>query len=260
MRQSWQAGTLSFSPYAYHLPITSVAHAETKEYTGVGESIISTRETLEIWQQGAKLQAERNAIEQAGVFISSYSKASNSKLDSDEIITFTSGIVKINDKVKYELIPLNDDLGTVKYRATVVVSIDTDDLNKRINDWIARDSQERSKLNEQSSDLIKTIEDLKRRNAELEQMIANAKTPQDDTNIKTKITELSSETLYAQKYDEANKMYNQGNFKEAIKLYTEVIEMNPNNSKAYNNRGIAYQRLGDNTRAQADFAKAESLK
>ena len=91
-------------------------------------------------------------------------------------------------------------------------------------------------------------------------MIANAKTPQDDTNIKTKITELSRETLYAQKYDEANKMYNQGNFKEAIKLYTEVIEMNPNNAKAYNNRGIAYQRLGDNTRAQADFAKAESLK
>ena len=43
--------------------ISSVAHAEINEYVGVGESIMSDRDTGEIAKQSAKLQAIRNAQE-----------------------------------------------------------------------------------------------------------------------------------------------------------------------------------------------------
>lgn len=41
--------------------------------------------------------------------------------------------------------------------------------------------------------------------------------------------------------------------------YNKALEINPNYDWAYNNRGVAYQELGDNVIAQADFAKAREL-
>ena len=74
---SLTVSALTFTAEIYFPPIVSVVHAEVKEYVGVGESIVSDRETIDIGKQGAKLQAIRNAQEKAG-------------------------IVKISDNIKYE--------------------------------------------------------------------------------------------------------------------------------------------------------------
>ena len=42
--------------------------------------------------------------------------------------------------------------------------------------------------------------------------------------------------------------------------YTQVIRLDPDHVKAYNNRGNAYAKQGNKAKAEADFAKADSLR
>lgn len=248
------AGGLTFTPNTYiftDLPLTmSIAHAEIKTYTGVGESIISDRETLDIGKQGAKLQAIRNAQDQAGIFISSRSEVVNGKLAKDEIIAFTAGIVKISDDVKYEPIPLGDALGTIKYRATVLVTIDTDELEVRINQWLSKNAQDRSAITAQNNELNKTVDEIKKTNERIEKQIVNAKTPEDTAKIKEELKALDRDTLYAQKISEGNKLLRAGNHDGAINLYREAIALYPNDAT------IAYERLGDVYYNLKDYTKA----
>ena len=50
-----------------------------------------------------------------------------------------------------------------------------------------------------------------------------------------------------------------GNFKQAIADATKAIQINPKYVPAYQLRGKIYQKLGDEAKAQADFAKAKEL-
>ena len=60
-----------------NLFLPSTTSAEIKTYTGTGEYIMSDFETPEVAKQRAKVYAERNAQEQAGVYVNSYSKMEN---------------------------------------------------------------------------------------------------------------------------------------------------------------------------------------
>ena len=204
----------------------SNVHAEVRTYIGVGESIISDRETLEIGKQGAKLQAIRNAQEQAGVFISSLTEVKNNILQKDEIIAFTSGIAKIeDDKITYEVIPINDFLGTIKYRSTVVVKIDTDDLNKQVIDWISRNADEHKKLVSQNKLLLENIEDLKKRNAELEKRILKVNSTQKNEKINQDIKTIENNSTYTQKLYDGYQSYYKKDYESATKNYGDALKL-----------------------------------
>ena len=81
-------GSMTFMP---------IGHAEIQTYTGVGEYIMSDFETPDIAKQRAKQYAERNAQEQAGVYVNSYTKVENMQVTEDEIITMTNGILSVTD-------------------------------------------------------------------------------------------------------------------------------------------------------------------
>lgn len=57
-----------------------------------------------------------------------------------------------------------------------------------------------------------------------------------------------------------NDYLRQQNYEQAIQCYDDAIQLNPNYSLAYKNRGKCYQALGDNKRAQSDFSKAKVLR
>ena len=101
----------------------SPVSAEVRTYDGFGEYIMSDFETPDVAKQRAKTYAERNAAEKAGVYIKSYSRAENFELVDDEIVTMTSGILKIIS-VDYKLVPM-EEYGGIMYRATISASIDT---------------------------------------------------------------------------------------------------------------------------------------
>ncbi|HPD33768.1 MAG TPA: tetratricopeptide repeat protein, partial [Candidatus Kapabacteria bacterium] len=48
-------------------------------------------------------------------------------------------------------------------------------------------------------------------------------------------------------------------YKGAIADYDKAIGINPNYSKAYKNRGIAKEKLGDKAGAQQDYEKYNEL-
>lgn len=57
-----------------------------------------------------------------------------------------------------------------------------------------------------------------------------------------------------------NDYLKQQKYEQAIQCYDYAIQLNPNYSLAYKNRGKCYQALGDNKNAQSDFSKAKMLR
>jgi tetratricopeptide (TPR) repeat protein len=60
-------------------------------------------------------------------------------------------------------------------------------------------------------------------------------------------------------FQEGIQKYENGNYKEAVKDFTQVISANPQDAKAYNRRGDAFYRLGDYQQAYSDSSKATEL-
>jgi tetratricopeptide (TPR) repeat protein len=66
---------------------------------------------------------------------------------------------------------------------------------------------------------------------------------------------------YAIAYNNRATIYEaQGNFNQAILIYTQAIELNPDLAEIYLNRGNAYNRHGKFTEALKDYNKAIALK
>ena len=142
-------------------------HAEIKIYEGSGEYVMSEFETLDVAKQRAKQKAERNAQEQAGVFVSSYTRVKNAQVQEDEIIAITNGILKIVD-VQEQLLP-QSDRKSILIRVTIKAKIDTDDVNK----WLEKGIEQRAELARQNDELRKAIAEQDKKIAELQKHVAS---------------------------------------------------------------------------------------
>ena len=49
------------------------------------------------------------------------------------------------------------------------------------------------------------------------------------------------------------------NYNAALVDFNQAVALSPNDNLAYHFRGLAYEKLGDKQRAQADAAKAREL-
>jgi len=65
---------------------------------------------------------------------------------------------------------------------------------------------------------------------------------------------------YDQKFDDAEELYDKGDFEGAVKIYTEAIEYNKGTKQidyaVYNNRGNAYAAMGKYMAAIDDYNQA----
>ncbi len=236
----------------------SVTSAEIKTYTGEGEYVMSDFETPEIAKQRAKIYAERNAQEQAGVYINSYSKMENFNLIADEIVTLTNGILKILD-VNYKIIPMND-VGGIMYRATVQANIDT----AKVDEWISKGVSERSSLVEKNNALQKQIAEQEKQIAELKAQIAQVKTPKAEEKLREDFAEADRIFMSNVKLEEGNRLnliIADWAYEEAVKCWTEAIALNPNNYLAYEARGYYFHLVSVQRYEEAikDFTNAIRL-
>ncbi|MBR1806898.1 MAG: tetratricopeptide repeat protein [Selenomonadaceae bacterium] len=244
------AGTLLFA---------STAEAEIKTYTGTDEYVMSEFETIDIAKQRARQKAERNAQEQAGVYINSYSETRDMELVSDEIVTIACGIMSVVD-VKYDVQPLADVNGFV-IRATVTANIETDDVNK----WLQKGAQERSSIVAQNQELQRAVDEqsatIEKLKAQIKQLKAGGKL--DNQSERDKVTaEIAAEDKIFQanlKLEEAQKKFIAHDFNAVIQLCTEAIELDPNSSIAYGKRGAAYGVTNHPQQSITDCTKAIEL-
>ena len=217
-----------------------------KIYDGVAECTMNDADTLKSVKSRAKDLAVQKVQQKIADYVYGFWKDRYLTLPDDEVLSIASEICTITD-VKYNFIDSDDN---TLIRATVLAQIDDND----VMNYIIQFFKERNELKSQVEALRKENEDLKRQIEELKVKLANSK------QITSKVTGEDKITLANQKYEEARKFLNKKDYECAIKLYDEVIQLNPNFSTAYYYRGICYQELEYKTKAHADFKKSDELR
>ena len=236
--------------------LTAVAHAEVKVYDGEGTYVMSEGENLGVAKERAKADAMRNACEQAGVYVKSYSRSINNELDEDVIETMTANIVKLVEEPHFFPLEEVDNLEGVLIRVTVKVQIDDADIKR----WLNKPEAEKSTLVAQMEALRKANADQERQIAELKRQLADAKSAETKAQLTQKFEAEDKVFLSNQKLDEGWKLWYQKDFKSAVKLFDEAIQLNPNNARAWYGRGTAYGDLKQHEQAIQDLNKALEFK
>ena len=201
----------------------------------------------------AQKRAQINAQKKAGVYLKTFSRSVNSELTDEEISAVTNNIIEVFDvHIDKKIIPLNERQTTILYTATLKAKIDPDG----IYDYIKRDSQGKVTIIEQNNRLQDAIQ----KNDELAEKLTGqynqAASQADKDRIRQQMNDADRDFLANQKYEEGLKLYYEGNFNGAIKLYSEALEINPNYFEAYTNRGNAYGKLRQYEPALQDFNKS----
>ena len=216
--------------------IASGANAEIRTYEGEGIYVMSDFETPEIAKERAKSRAERNAQEQAGIWVESYLKVNNRMIVEDEIVVLTGGIMSVSD-VKYSITPIDES--TFKVQANLTAQIDSD----KIENWLEKTAFERTNLVEENKklqqanlDAEKKIEALK---LQLEQVTDQTQREQITLEINSADQKLSAN----QKVLDAHNLIIAGEYPKAIEILNEAIQLDSKNSMAYFQRACAYAKL-----------------
>ena len=234
----------------------SSANAEVRTYEGFGEYVMSDFETPDVAKQRAKQRAEADAQEKAGVFVKSHTRVINAVLESEEIDVITSGIMKVHS-VNYDVRP-DGSTGFI-FSAKVSVDIDT----AKIDEWLQKGEAEKASLIEQNENLKrsmakqeKQLEELKQKLSAMENNQSEISSMADRYKMTREFTQTDGAFLANQLLKEGNENYNRGNFQKEISLYTEAINLNPNNAVAYASRGSTFGNLKDYVSAASDYSRA----
>ena len=238
-------------------------------------------------------KAKREALEKAGTYIESLTVVKNSKVEKDEILALTAGVLKA--EVISQKNYASDDAFGIEIIVNVVV--DTSVLEERVK----KELQDRTHLTElkdtqkREKELLQKVAQLEEENRKLSankesteklkeqfQQVSQGLTAVDwfyqadafwdgkkYTDPKKTIEYLNNAIIlqpdYADAYGNRGNAYTDlGQYQRAIEDYNEAIRLNPDLAeayKAYNNRGTTYARdLGQYKRAIEDYNKAIRLK
>lgn len=146
---------------------------------------------MDIAQQRALREAERSALEQAGIYIESHTSVVNGKVVNDEVMAVASNVIKIKSKVfdKYF-----DEAKNLVTRASIVAVIDTDKVDKGLN---------RNDIKE----LTEQYDILKRAYIKQEKELLELKSKKDiPTDIEQAMKRIDNKFLASEKIQEINKL------------------------------------------------------
>ena len=233
-------------------------------------------------------KAKREALEKAGTYIESLTVVKNSKVEKDEILALTAGVLKA-EVISQKNYASEDAFGI---EIVVDVIVDTSVLEERVKKQLQdrthltqlKDTQKREK------ELLQKVAELEEENRKLTaknqstaklkkefQKVSQGLTAVDwvnkalslwngkkYTNPEKAIEYLNNaiklQPDYADAYGNRGNAYgNLGQQQRAIEDYDEVIRLQPDYAYAYNNRGFAYYGLGQYKRAIEDFNEAIRL-
>ena len=242
--------------------IFSTASAEIKIYTGSDIYIMSESDNLGSAKEKAKQKALRNAQEQAGVYVSSYTKVINNQVTHDEIITMTNGILEVLD-VNYIIADEKiDDINGITIKAEVKVRIDSDKIDEWLDREIAEKNKKRLELQNEIDAKNKELSDIK---INIQQELDKAKKLLDEKNPKPAMTIINN-TLqfetdnYYTYFLMGEAHYQMKKYDTAIIYYNKSIQLNPNYNWSYHGLGLVYYELKKWWISNQYFTKAIQLK
>ena len=237
------------------LLIVSIVNAEVETYEGVDEYyVLGAVEDINVARERARERALRDAREKAGVYIHAVSRVVNMKMLEDEIVSVASGVMRVLETT-YEVVQLTDTEGYL-IRAKVKADIDSSNLEK----FLQKDADELSKIVANDKVIRQQEEQQDQKIETLKQEYLHAETAEERRVIAQKIVDEDEVFLSNVKLREGNDIYYAGDYKRAEKIFSDAIELNPQNMLAWHNRGWAYAEQKKYTQAMADFNKAMTLK
>ncbi len=95
--------------------------------------------------------------------------------------------------------------------------------------------------------------------SELAKQAAGAAPSRTQMHAKEPPPSLPPQKTKAQWLEEGNTLSNLKRYEEALAAYDQAIRLDPNYAVAYNNKGLALERLGKKTEAQQAHARARQL-
>lgn len=138
----------------YILPY-NIASAEIENIEATGSYSVGDNETENFAsaRENAYNEAMRSAVEQAGVYVESYSKTQNMQLTHDEVRIISGNILKVLAK---DIRPVvSTDGHTIKFICTIKATVDTDSIN-------LQEKMHQHKLEDENNTLRQEIANLKR--------------------------------------------------------------------------------------------------
>ena len=246
--------------------MVGTVHAEMKTYIGTDIYIMSEADNLKKAKDEAKKKALRNAQEQAGVYVSSYTKIKNNMVTEDEIITITNGILEVMN-VDYEMGSNIDDINGIPIKATVTVRIDSD----KIDNWLDKDIEEkhnqRRKLDQEIEQKNQQLQDLNSKIDKLFQAQNRNNNQQPSTVITNNTTIINNNITVnnrnninvTQQLNNASKLLDDNKPKPALDIINNVMQVETDNYYTYYLMGVAHYKMKKYDTAITYFNKSIQL-
>ncbi|MCX5809769.1 MAG: tetratricopeptide repeat protein [Proteobacteria bacterium] len=203
----------------------------------------------------AVAKAKREALEMAGVYVEGLTVVKNSRVDKDEILALSAGVLK-TEVLSQKNYLTGDAFGI---EVIVKINVDTSVLEDRVKKLLA-DRTHLEQLNQarkKEKELLDTVAKLQEENTRL---TAEKKST---AQLKRQFQEASQGLTAVDWNNKAIELWQDGKYtdpKKAIEYLNQAIRLKPDYADAHNNRGIAYGKLDKNQQAIEDFSTAINLK
>jgi len=232
------------------------AWAETQTYTGVGKCAMGDLVTTAQAKNYAREKALQNAKEQAGVYISTYSRTTNAKLAANEITAITNTITEVVGEVKYTQQP-GEIYGepVILHTATLTAKVDTDGIQK----WLKQSDSEKASMISQSERNDREARESLEKIENLSRDYSKAGSEQEKEKIRSEFDEADRKLRLVQMNREALELEYKGDHAGAIQILRQITELDPAAATPWNNLGAVYRNSGDYHQAIKCLEKAISL-
>jgi len=216
------------------LCVFSTVYAEKKLYHGYGEYTMSEYETPQIAEQRALLYARRNILEQAGVYVKTYTRMQNMQITDDQVYMVTSSLLNITHKDTRK----KTSGGGLHIEANMTAEVDMDGIKDMLQNRGDKSGEiSFNSLHNEMNRIDNEYNELKKKIAQ--EMDENKRAEQ--LKIRAKIKEY--EFAANEKLEECLVEYKKKNYSRCKQLAEEVIKFNPKNYLGYYELGKAYCAL-----------------
>ena len=232
----------------------TAAFCEIKTVTHTVKQAFGGSQSPDDARIAAVAKAKREALEMAGVYVEALTIVKNAKVDKDEILALTAGVLQAQ-VISQKNYASEDAFGI---DVVVKVVVDTSVLEERVKKLL-QDRTHLDQLNQaraREKELLKEIAVLEGENKK------SGKSDQKQASLKKEFQEASRGITVVDWVDKAIALWIDGKFtdpQKAIGYLTNAIHLQPDLALAYNNRGVAYANLGHHQRAIEDHNEAIRL-
>jgi len=230
--------------------------AGTKTFTHVINQPFAGSQSPDNAKVAAVAKGKTEVLEKAGTYLESLTVVENFTLTKDQSIALASGILTV-DILSQKNYATEDGFGII---LELKIDVDNSVMNNRVKqiqeDGILIDKY--SELKEREKELLDKIEKLQKQSKDLVKIQSADKHAK-----KKKLSKDLDEAIQALPAGEWNKkalaLWEKGKYtdpEKAIEYLSESIRVDEHNPVSYNNRGVAYYKLGRREQAIDDFNHA----